>query len=391
MSASGYIDDYLNDALSGIIRDRRALHRWPETADTETRTQQYLWDALSKLNPDKLEKMAHTGIRCVFMALQPLAPGEKRRTIGFRADIDALNVNETTGLEFKSERPGYMHACGHDGHMATMLAVARYCAARRDALLDNVTIVFQPAEEATGGAKRLIEEGALDDPHVDEIYGMHVMPTLKDGEIACPDGPLMASVHDFDITVTGEAAHGAMPHMGRDALAAAIALYNQLQTIFTRQTDAFNQKVLTVGAMRAGERRNVVADRAVMQCTLRTFDENVDKQCVELVRQHMRSIEIGYGVKCELTDYDSYLPVINDPYAAGRVRSAAGEMAVSCHPLNIAEDFSFYQRKTRGAFFFCGIARDGKYDKSLHSSDFDLDERSLLNGLRVFISLIATR
>lgn len=387
LDANAIRAEYAARALESIRRDRRALHRIPEVGHCEFETQKYLMQALSELKPDMLEEIADTGLRCVFLG-QADTNGKKRRTIALRSDIDALDVTETTTHDFKSEREGFMHACGHDGHMATMLAVARFCAENRARLRDNVVIFFQPAEEDDGGAERIIAAGGMRNPDVDEVYGMHVMPTLESGTIACPDGPLMASTCELDITVEGTASHGAMPHLGRDALAAAVALYNMFQTVFTRQTDPFEQKVLTIGAMRAGERRNVVADKAYMQATLRTYDENVEKRCIELMQAHARAIETAYDVKCRIERLSSYLPVINDPYAAGRVRQVAGDMCVPVHPLTIAEDFSFYQRQAPGAFFFCGVKQGDKYSSPLHASDFDFDESSLINGLKVFIGLI---
>lgn len=380
-------ETYLARALDFVRTDRRALHRIPEVGRSEFLTQKYLMAALEKLHPDALSPIADTGIRCVFMGRADVGTA-RRRTIAFRSDIDALNVSENTGREFCSTRPGFMHACGHDGHMATMLALARFCSENREHMRDNAVIFFQPDEEGDGGAARIIEAGGMKNPDVDEVYGMHLMPTLQSGTIACPDGPLMASTCELDIIVEGTASHGAMPHLGRDALAAAVALYNLFQTVFTRQTDPFEQKVLTIGAMRAGERRNVVADRAVMQATLRTYDENVESKCIELMRTHARAIETAYGVKCSVNRMSSYLPVINDPYAAGRVRAVAGDMCVDVHPLTIAEDFSFYQREAPGAFFFCGVAEGERYSSPLHASDFDFDEKSLINGLKVFIGLI---
>lgn len=388
MDAEQIRRDYLAGALDALRRDRRALHRIPELGHTEFKTQRYILDSLSALAPDALHAIADTGVRCVFMGRAPLSAGQRRRTIALRADMDALNVTEATGLDFSSERPGFMHACGHDGHMATMLAVARFCAEQRDHLRCNVVILFQPAEELDGGAERIIAQGGMNDPDVDEVYGMHVMPSLPSGAIACPDGPLMASTCELDISVSGEASHGALPHLGRDALAAAVALYGLIQTVFTRQTDPFDQKVLTIGAMEAGERRNVVADRAVMHATLRTYDEAVEARCLELMRAHMRAVEAAYGVKCSMDILSRYLPVINDPRAAARVREVAGGMCVDAKPLTIAEDFSFYQRRAPGAFFFCGIAQGDSYSRSLHASDFNLDESSLLNGLKIFIGLI---
>ena len=379
------VNSFLNAELGAVMRYRRDLHRIPETANTERETQRYIFGALQALQPDLLAPIADTGVKCVFKSA---AAGEKRPAIAFRADMDALNVTEPAGCAFRSQHEGRMHACGHDGHMATLLGLADFCAANRTRLARDVVLLFQPSEEASGGATRVIEAGGLSDPAASEIYGMHLMPMLMDGEIACPDGPLMASVYDFDVEISGSSAHGAMPQLGCDALAAAVALYNLLQTVITRQTDAFNTKVLTVGRMYAGTARNIVPGKATLECTLRNFSDESEAQCLELIRRHVRAVEVAYGVSCVITPRCHYLPVVNDAAAAARVRAAAGDMAVSCAPLTISEDFSFYQRAVPGAFFFCGIAREGMYNAPLHSPEFAFDEKSLLNGLRVFVNLV---
>ena len=193
---------------------RRALHRIPEVGYTEKKTQAYILDQLSKLKPDDLRVFAETGVRAVFKG------DGSGRVVAFRSDIDALPVKEQTGVCFASEHDGFMHACGHDGHMANLLVFAEIIAQMRSQLADDVVLLFQPAEETIGGAKRMIDEGALKDPDVDVVYGMHLMPDVPKGSIACCEGPIMAQTCEMDFVIHGRSAHGATPHLGVDSITA---------------------------------------------------------------------------------------------------------------------------------------------------------------------------
>ena len=219
----------LNDVqvyLELLKRHRRALHRIPEIGDTEFKTQAYLIRELELLKPDDLRIYAGTGVRAVFRG------NGCGRVLAFRSDIDALPVTEETGCSYASEHPGYMHACGHDGHMANLLVFAKWLSDHREALVDDVVLLFQPAEETVGGAKRMIDEGALEDPHVDVIYGMHMMPDVPKGKIASCAGPIMAQTCEMDFVIHGKSAHGATPHLGKDAITAMGHLLTLFQTFF---------------------------------------------------------------------------------------------------------------------------------------------------------------
>ena len=257
-------------AYEGVVRaHRRALHRIPELGYSEQKTQAYILKELQALAPDEVRVFAQTGVRAVFRG------NGQGRVVAFRADIDALPVKEETGCAFASEHPGFMHACGHDGHMANLLTLARWLADHRAKLVDDVVLLFQPAEETTGGAKRMIDEGALENPHVDVVYGMHVMPDVPKGKIAACAGPIMAQTSEMNLIIHGRSAHGATPHLGCDAVTAMGHLITMLQTSVARSVDPCQQALITIGRVQAGTQRNILADEAVLEGIVRTFSNQV--------------------------------------------------------------------------------------------------------------------
>ena len=365
-----------------ICADRSALHRIPEESGQERKTQRYVLEALAPLKPDEIAPCADTGVRAVFRG------DGSGRCVAFRADMDALCIAENTGRPDASEHPGHMHACGHDGHMACLLALARLVAEQRHALRDHVVLLFQPAEEAGGGARRMIEAGALEDPKVNAIYALHMMPDLPTGAIGTCVGALMASAGEVDITIHGRAAHGAMPHQGADAVAAAAHLYTLLQTTVTRRINPLERVLITVGRLRAGERRNVIADRALLECTVRTFSNEVHAELLTYIQDDMRAVEAAFGVRCEMREPFGYPCLFNDEREVRRLAKAAGHSILQVTPKMTAEDFSFFQREAPGAYCFCGCL-DDTHSAPLHNEKFDFDERALLYGVQLFHNLIA--
>ena len=363
---------------------RRALHRIPEKGNEEKKTQAYVLDALRPLAPDAITVMAGTGVRAVFRAK---GAGEKPRCVAFRADMDALCITERSGCDFASTHPGMMHACGHDGHTANLLTLAQRIAEHRDALACDVVLIFQPAEETTGGAKRMIEAGALEDPHVDEVYGMHLMPDIPVGRGGSCAGPLMASTTEIDLDITGKSAHGAMPHLGTDAIAAAAHLLTMLQTQVARTVDPCRSALITVGRMEAGTQRNVLAAQAHMEGIIRTLSNDVYKALYARVEDCVRGTEAAFGVTCEITPRVYFPCVENDAHRHARVQEILGERYVPLTPRMIAEDFSYYQLHRPGVFVFCGCM-DEKHRSPLHSDTFGFDEEAMLYGLELFTRLI---
>ena len=360
---------------------RRALHRIPEQGYAEHKTHDYLMCHLRALSPDDLRVYAKTGIRAVFHGRG------QGRTLAFRSDMDALPVREMTGCDFASEHEGFMHACGHDGHMANLLTFAEWIASHRDELSGNAVLLFQPAEETVGGAKRMVDEGALENPHVDAIYGLHMMPEVPKGRVACCPGPIMAQTCEMDFIIHGQSAHGATPHLGRDAISAMAHLLTLFQTTVARSVDPCQQALLTVGCVRAGKQRNILAEEAVMEGIVRTFSNSVYEGLEARILDDLRGVEAAFGVKTEFIKRVFYPCTENDPVEFEHVRAILGERFMQAKPKMTAEDFSYYQLSVPGVFVFCGCM-DEANDSPLHASTFNFDEAALVPGLALFIGLM---
>ncbi len=368
------------DYLPRLRLHRRALHRIPELGCEERKTQAYLRRQLEALAPDDLRAFADTGLRCVFRG-----KGEGR-TLAFRADMDALPVEEPKGCAFASEHPGRMHACGHDGHMAILLAFAEWASAHRGELPGDTVLLFQPAEETVGGAERMVREGALLGPDVEAVYGLHMMPDVPIGRIACCPGPIMAQTSEMDFILTGQTAHGATPHLGRDAISAMAHLLTLFQTTLARSVDPCAQALLTIGRVEAGTQRNILAERAVMEGIVRTFSNDVYAKLESRILDDLRGVEAAFGVKAEFIRRVFYPCTDNDAAEFERVRDAAGECFLPAKPRMTAEDFSYYQLSVPGAFAFCGCM-DEAHGAPLHSPLFGFDEAALVPGLALYIGL----
>ena len=370
-----------NERLRLLTEDRRALHRIPESGYDLSETRAYLWEKLSAMEPDVLER-CDEGIRAVFRA-----PAAETEAIAFRADMDALQIPERTHHAFPSVHEGKMHACGHDGHMACLLMLARIVAGRRDALKRDVVLLLQPAEESLGGAKRMIDAGALDNPKVGEVYGLHIMPTLPIDTVGCCSGAMMAAVDTWEIEIEGLAAHGATPQAGSDAIMAMAHFIVSAQAAITRRIGPLEPAVLTVGSVESGKVYNIISERAQLKGNLRTYDAEVSRRALKVMEDALAAADVLFGTKSTLKVIQSYPAVVNNADCVGRVRECAGEAFRTIEPVAISEDFSEFERAAAGAYFFCGCM-DEEHSSPLHSQDFDFDERALLTGVSVFERLI---
>lgn len=374
--------------LPQLVRWRRHLHRIAEVSGEEVRTQAYIHQQLEMLRPDVLEKCADTGLRCVFYAPNG---AETARTLAFRADMDALAIQEETGLPYASKTPGVMHACGHDGHMAALLGLAACCATLRSAgaLRANVVLLFQPAEESTGGAERMIRQGALENPHVDEILGLHMMPEQPLGCYSCISGAMMAADYEFDIEIFGKSAHGAMPQHGVNALDAAAALYGRLKAI-AQLTAPEDLALLNIGRIGGGDARNIVPPFAWLECVTRTFSDEVLSSMQEAIQKAVKGVALSHGVVAMRQDKVYYPPVVNpEPLVSAFSRYLDGEL-ITQKPLLIAEDYSFYQKERSGLFVFVGTRSPG-YEKPLHSNEFAYEETALAYALNAHLLWLTNR
>lgn len=365
--------------LPDCLEHRRTLHRIPELAFEELRTQQYILEALRPLAPDRLETLPPTGVKAVFYAPVPGAP-----TVAFRADMDALAIEEANEIDYVSCRKGFMHGCGHDGHMTALLLLARLIKAGQARLKENVVLLFQPGEEGKAGAHSMVKAGALRDPDVGRIYGMHVWPTVPKGKIGIRWGPMMAQTCEFDIFVHGKSAHGASPQMGVDAIVAAAELIPLLQTIITRSMDPHQDALLTIGKVSGGTARNVIANYVEMNGTLRVFSQENYDLLLQKIRNMASGLETATGARFEFRALQSYPCLDNPRPMVEHFYSYIDKRDLRIvEPVLAGEDFAFYQKEVPGLFFFLGCG-GGKNKYPLHNARFDFDEYVLLQGVEIF-------
>lgn len=368
--------------LERCVSLRRRLHQIPETGYEEIDTQRFVLERLEACRPDRLETLAGTGVRAVFFA------PEAKETIAFRADMDALNITEENETDYVSQRPGKMHACGHDGHMTMLLLLAELVSRHRDEMTKNVVLLFQPVEEGGGGAKRMIEAGALQDPPVDRIYGIHIWPSVPKGKIGVRWGPMMAQTLEFDIIVHGRSAHGASPQLGVDAVVVAAELIGLLQTAITRNLDPHEDALLTIGKISGGTARNIIADKVTLNATLRVFSSSVYAKLSERIRDMLQGLTLATGATFEFKKLMQYPCVDNPrPLVEDFYRYVDMSDVVLVEPAMAAEDFACYQQEAPGLFLFLGIG-GGKNCQPLHNCRFDFDEDALLLGVEVYWRLL---
>lgn len=377
------IRESIKNQLEEVKTNRRCLHRIPEIGLNTVKTSAYLRSKGMEYGVDSIDDtLVKNGLVMQIKAAEPTDKG-----IGLRSDIDALPMREETGSAFKSEHEGCMHACGHDGHMAAMLGTVQYLCQHKDQLKQNVTIVFQPGEESPGGAKPMIENGLFNKYKIDCMLGMHVVGDLPEGKIGCRPGPMMARNGEFQFTVTGYTAHGAMPHDGKDAIIAACSLVMNLQTIVSRNVNPLDSAVITVGKLNAGQVRNVIADKAEIIGTMRSFsDENYS-----MMKQRMQEIADAtaamFKVEVKLVIDDFYAVVNNDEKLTSMLAEVVGEDYVEIAPRMIAEDFSFYQQVVPGLFYYTSVY-DVDHPYQIHDSRFIFREEYLLNAIETNVRMM---
>lgn len=374
-----HISDEILSMQDDCVRLRRELHRMPEIGFRLYDTQAFVLEELQKCRPDSVETLAVTGIKAVYYAK------DARKTIAFRADMDAMSNEEANDVPYRSCRAGVMHGCGHDGHTTILLLLARWIAQNRKKLRCNVVLLFQPGEEGWAGARRMIEAGALESPKVDRIYGLHLWPTVPKGKIGVRWGYQMAQTSDFEITVRGKSAHASTPQMGIDAIVVAAELITMVQTVITRDVDPHQDALLTLGKIVGGTSHNVIAEEVTISGTLRVFSNELYHTLSHKISALLQGLETATGAIIDL-DRRVHYPSVSNPRAL--VESFytlldSMDDTVLVEPVMAAEDFAEYQQQVPGLFFFLGV-RGGKGGAPLHSSHFDFDEDVLLTGAETF-------
>jgi amidohydrolase len=396
------VDKLTHELTPQVVTWRRDFHQHPELGNRETRTAKVIADELRRLGYEVQTGVAHTGVVAV------LKGGKPGPTVALRADMDALPVTEQGDLPFKStakatwngQQVGVMHACGHDNHMAMLLGAATIMARVRDQIPGSIKLIFQPAEEGPpageqGGAELMVKEGVLDNPKVDAIFGLHVFP-MTAGTIEFRPGPLMASGDGFTIRITGKQTHGAVPWGGIDPIVVGAQIVMSLQTIVSRSVNITEAPaVVTIGAFNGGNRFNIVPETVELLGTVRAFNESVRQDIHRRIRDIATKTAEAAGATAEITLGIGYPATINDPALTERMaptlRRVAGADNVRISALTgTAEDFSFFQQRVPGMFFFLGVTPPGIDPKTApqnHSPLFFADESALPVGVRALTNL----
>src|SRR5262245_10922364 len=380
--------DEVEKRLDAMVSLRRDFHRHPELSFQERRTSEIVAERLHAAGLEVRPGVAGTGVVGVLRGDRP------GRTIAWRADIDALPLTETLDAPFASGTPGVMHACGHDGHTAIALTLADILAGRRAEVPGTAVFLFQPAEEVLGGARPMIEAGVLDDPRVDEVYGLHLTTLHPVGRAQVRSGPLMASADAFTVEVRGTGGHGAMPHLSIDPITAAANILLGMQSLVAREISAQDSAVLTVGQIVSGTKGNVLPDRAVMRGTLRTFEPGVRDHLIARLGSFVAHIAKAYRAEAEMRLEGGSCPaVVNQAEAAELVRRCLvdelGSEAVTEGRLVMAsDDMSLFLRERPGCYFRVGIAPAASPARPHHAPEFEMDEGGLTVGLRAALGVV---
>jgi len=405
---SEQIDQRAKAIEDKLIAWRRDIHQHPELGNQETRTSKLVADHLRALGMDVKTGVAGTGVVAM------LKGGKPGPVVALRADMDALPVKEQVDVPFASKAKGtylgkevdVMHACGHDTHTAILMATAEVLAGMKDQLPGSVKFIFQPAEESPAdfepdgkkiwGAKMMVQEGVLDNPKVDAIFGLHVSSAYPAGWLSWRSGPAMAAADQFWIDVTGKQTHGARPWSGIDPIVVSSQIILGLQTIPSRQINSMLEPaVITVGAIHGGNRMNIVPDNVAMTGTIRTYDEGMKKDIHQRIARTAEMIAQSAGARADVRVVELYNATVNNPalteQMGSTLRRVAGEGNYGLQPKSTAsEDFSFYQEKVPGMFFYLGVTPKGTdVEKAApnHSPRFYVDESGLVNGVRALSNL----
>lgn len=373
----------INEKKEEFVKLRRWFHQIPELGFEEKETTDAICENLIRLGikPIRLEPTGVTGY---------IGP-EDGFTIALRADIDGLPVKECTGKPYQSKHPGMMHACGHDGHIAGLLGAASILKEMEDQLSVRVKLIFQPSEENTLGAKRIIDQGVLND--VNAIFGLHLFSDMQTGVISVEEGPRMAQTDRFFIDFYGKSGHAGKPHQCVDATVMAADFVMSVQTIVAREIDPVQGAVVTIGSLHSGTQYNIISGKSSIEGTCRSFSEEVAEHLKEAIEKRARHIAEYYGGKMEIHyDYGSHPPVCNDePLSRSigmEIEKLSGRSLCHIPPLMLGEDFSWYQRKVPGVFAFVGCGNPKEEVFPNHHSRFEIDEEALKDAVMVHLAAV---
>lgn len=378
------IYDSIDQEYDTTVDIRRYLHQNPEVSFKEFKTAQYIADFYEAL---AIPYEMNVGGNGIIATLQGGIPG---KTVALRADFDALPIQDEKSVPYKSKVPGVMHACGHDGHTASLLTLAKVMKEFQKDLVGTIVFLHQHAEEfAPGGAKPIIETGKLDD--VDAVFGNHLWATTPVGKVETRTGPLMAGADRIELTIQGKGGHGAFPHEAKDAIVIGAEIVTKLQSIVSRKVDPLKPAVITIGRFEAGTTFNVIADTATIIGTVRYFDTEVQELIIKEIDNVVKGVSIANDVTYKLDYIRGYPPVVNHEAETAIVFAAREKIAeintsdeTPFSPQMGGEDFAYYLQNKPGAFFFTGAQIAGQ-DYPHHHPMFDIDERSLPIAAKMLI------
>lgn len=368
--------------LNQITKIRRDLHQFPEIALEEYKTSEYIAKALEAAAIETKRQVAGTGVVGTIYGKRP------GKTIAIRADMDALNIEEKNEVSYKSVYPGLMHACGHDGHIAMAIGAAIVLNKIKERLEGNIKFIFQPAEEQYGGAERMIKEKVLEAPQADAIIALHLWPDIPKGSIGIKEGGIMASNDRLEIKIFGKSAHGAMPHLGRDAIVIGTQIISAVQSFIAREINPIDSAVITIGTFNAGTAYNIVANEAVLTGTVRAIDNKTRNMIEDRLRKIVEGICLASDSSFQFNYIRQYPATINNPVITSLVKQSAmdimgkDKVVTLSKPYMTAEDFAFYLEKIPGCMCFIGTG-DDQYNYPLHHERFNFDEKVLEYGVRL--------
>jgi amidohydrolase len=395
------VDEEARRVEASVIATRRDIHEHPELGNREFRTSKLVADRLTQLGIEVKTPVAHTGVVGILRGAKP------GKVVALRADMDALPVTEQVDLPFASkvrttynnQEVGVMHACGHDAHVAILLGVAEILASMKSELPGTIVFLFQPAEEGApageeGGAELMVREGVLDNPKVDAVFGLHVSSRFPAGTIAYRPEGLLAAVDSLKIKVRGKQTHGAYPWLGVDPIVVASQIVIGLQMIPSRQMEStLAPSLVTIGSMHGGVRSNIIPDEVEMLGTIRTLEANMRDEMHARIKRTAENIALAAGATAEVTITRGYPITYNDPALSTWIAPSLQHSAANVITANAAlgaEDFSFFQQKVPGVFFFVGTrppAQKAEEAASNHSPLFYVDESGLVTGVRALTNV----
>jgi amidohydrolase len=387
-----------------LVAFRRDLHRHPELGFEEERTARVVADRLTAAGIELRAGIARTGLLAWVRAVggNPSAgpaamtgppDAASRRSILLRADMDALPLQEETGVPYASTVPGAMHACGHDGHTAILVETAILARNHPAPLAGDLAFLWQPAEEGLGGAAKVIEEGILGETRAEAVFGLHLWSPLPVGKVAVTAGSFMASADEFEVVVTGKGGHAAFPHTAIDAVVVGSYVVAALQTLVSRHVDPLQAAVVTVGSFHAGSGHNIIAESATLRGTIRAFDATLRDSLARRLREISEATCAALGARCEFRFFPGYPATINDGEMAEFVAELAAETVgrenvVRDLVMMGAEDMAYFLRERPGCLFFVGAGNESRgIVHPHHSPHFDLDEDALAIGCELFLRI----